>query len=67
LVQKRGEGEKKKRGEGVWHWEGMSESEEEDWRSSSEAEDGEEDAGSYAVYKPMKPTPDILLNLPYAT
>ena len=39
LVQKRGEGEKKRRGEGVWHWEGMSESEADDWRENSDKED----------------------------
>jgi hypothetical protein len=32
LVQKRGEGERKKRGEGVWHWDGMSDSEDEYFR-----------------------------------
>lgn len=35
IVQKRGEGERKKRGEGIWHWDGMSESEEEDWREGN--------------------------------
>lgn len=41
IIQKRGEGEKKKRGEGLWHWDGMSESEEEAWREDSEDESAE--------------------------
>jgi hypothetical protein len=44
IVQKRGESDKKRRGEGVWHWEGMSESEEDDWREHS---DKEEEVESY--------------------
>lgn len=45
IVQKRGESDKKRRGEGVWHWEGMSESEEDDWREHSDKE--QEDTESY--------------------
>jgi hypothetical protein len=41
LVQKRGEGEKKKKGEGVWHWDGMSVSEDDNWRE--ESVDGSDD------------------------
>lgn len=39
MIQKRGESEKKKRGEGIWHWDGMSDSEEDDWREDSDNED----------------------------
>lgn len=39
LVQARGESEKKARGEGVWHWEGMSDSEDDDWREDSDDEE----------------------------
>jgi hypothetical protein len=42
VVQKRGENEKKARGEGVWHWDGMSESEDDDFRS--ESDDDEDDS-----------------------
>lgn len=30
IVQKRGENDKKARGEGIWHWDGMSDSEDDD-------------------------------------
>jgi hypothetical protein len=43
LVQKRGEDERRKRGEGIWHWDGMSESEDDDWRANSDNEAEEED------------------------
>lgn len=43
-VQKRGDSDKKRRGEGVWHWEGMSASEEEDWRERSDNEKEEEES-----------------------
>jgi thiol-disulfide isomerase/thioredoxin len=44
LVQRRGESAKKANGEGVWRWEGMSDSEDDDWREDSdEEEDVEED------------------------
>ena len=35
-VQKRGDAKKKDEGEGVWHWAGMTDSEEDDWRESSD-------------------------------
>lgn len=34
MVQARGDSAKRLRGEGVWHWEGMSDSEDEDWRDN---------------------------------
>lgn len=36
VVQARGKQEAKKKGEGVWHWEGMSDSDEDDWRNDSD-------------------------------
>lgn len=42
-VQARGESEKKKRGEGVWHWEGMSASEDDDWKEESDEEENKDD------------------------
>ena len=39
LIQKRGDSEKKQRGENLWHWEGMSDSEDDDWREDSDDED----------------------------
>lgn len=44
IVQKRGESDKKRRGEGIWHWEGMSESEEDDWRENSDHEQDDEES-----------------------
>lgn len=37
-VQKRGECERQKNGEGLWHWDGMTESEEDDWCDDSDNE-----------------------------
>ena len=42
LVQPRGDEDRKKRGEGIWHWEGMSESEDDDWRDATDDEDTED-------------------------
>jgi hypothetical protein len=39
-IQKRGEAAKAKRGENVWHWDGMSDDEDDDWREA-ESVDGE--------------------------
>ena len=36
IVQKRGEGDRKQRGEGVWHWDGMSDDEDEDWKENDD-------------------------------
>ena len=34
MVQARGDSAKRLRGEGVWHWDGMSDSEDEDWKDN---------------------------------
>jgi thiol-disulfide isomerase/thioredoxin len=43
IVQKRGENDKKARGEGIWHWDGMSDSEEDDFRDESDDEQDDDD------------------------
>jgi thiol-disulfide isomerase/thioredoxin len=43
IIQKRGEMERKKRGEGIWHWDCMSDDEDDDWRSSSENGNDDDD------------------------
>jgi hypothetical protein len=48
IVQKRGEDERRKRGEGIWHWDGMSESEDDDWRANSDDEVEEDDPNKHA-------------------
>ena len=45
-IQPRGESERKKSGDGIWHWDNISEDEADDWRygSDNELENEEEDA-----------------------
>jgi thiol-disulfide isomerase/thioredoxin len=43
IVQKRGENDKKARGEGIWHWDGMSDSEDDDFRDESDDEQDDDD------------------------
>ena len=42
-IQRRGDSDRKRRGEGIWHWEGMSDSEEEDWREDDSTGPSDED------------------------
>lgn len=43
LVEKRGLQEKKKKGENLWRWEGMSDSDDDDWRDDDRASDDEDE------------------------
>jgi hypothetical protein len=42
-VEERGAAEKKQKGEGLWHWEGMTDEEDDDFRADDTDEDENED------------------------